>query len=120
VFDSGRLAAREAQAQARVVALEQQYLRTVFTAFGEVEEALNKDQTLRSRHAAIERAKANAQVAEELAFEQYRRGLIDFGTVLEAQRRAFDSETQSIGLRAERLRNLVSLHEALGGAPLGV
>ena len=119
VFDAGRLAALEAQARARVQVLEQQYLRTVFSAFGEVEEALSQEQALRQRYRATRQAEDNALAAQTLAFEQYRGGLIDYPTVLEAQRRAFDAQSQVIALRAALVRNRIALHQALAGAPLG-
>ena len=56
--------------------------------------------------------------AQTLAFEQYRGGLVDYPTVLEAQRRAFDAEANVAGLRAAIVQNRVALHLALAGAPL--
>jgi len=119
LFDAGKLAAAEAQARARVVALEQQYLRTVFLAFSEVEQAISQEQALNDRLRAVERARTNAVAAEELAFDQYRRGIVTYATVLEAQRRSFDAATDVIGLRAELWRNRVALHAALGSPPQG-
>lgn len=119
LFDAGRLAAEEAQARAQVVALEQRYLRTVFLAFGEVEQAISQEQSLNDRRRAVERARKNAVAAEELAFDQYRRGIVPYATVLEAQRRSFDAATEVIALRAELLRNRVALHAALGSPPRG-
>lgn len=117
LFDAGRLAAQEAQARAEVVALEQQYLRTVFLAFAEVEQAISQAHSLNERLSAIERARTNAVAAEELSFDQYRRGIVPYATVLEAQRRAFDAATEVISLRAELLRNRIDLHAALGRSP---
>ena len=119
LFDAGKLAAEEARARAQVVALEQRYLRTVFLAFAEVEQAISQEYSLRERLLAVERARSNAVAAEELSFDQYRRGIVPYATVLEAQRRAFDAETEVIALRAELLRNRVDLHAALGSPPQG-
>jgi NodT family efflux transporter outer membrane factor (OMF) lipoprotein len=119
LFDAGRLAAEEAQARAQVVALEQRYLRTVFLAFGEVERAISQEHSLTDRLRAVEQARTNATVAEELAFDQYRRGVVPYATVLEVQRRSFDAATEFIALRAELLRNRVALHAALGSPPQG-
>lgn len=119
LFDAGRLAAEEAQARARVVALEQRYLRTVFLAFGDVEQAISQEHSLHERLQAVERARLNAVAAEELAFDQYRRGIVAYATVLEAQRRSFDAATEVIALRAELWRNRVALHAALGTPPQG-
>lgn len=119
LFDAGRLAAEEARARAEVVAREQRYLRTVFLAFGEVEQAISREHSLNERLRAVERGRTNATAAEELAFDQYRRGIVPYATVLEAQRRSFDAATEVIALRAELLRNRVALHAALGSPPQG-
>ena len=61
-------------------------------------------------------AAAQGRSAADLSFEQYQKGLTNYVTVLESERRAFDSETTLVRLRAELLRNRVALHRALGGA----
>ena len=119
LFDAGKLAAEEARTRAQVVALEQRYLRTVFLAFAEVEAAISQEYSLNERLVAVDRARTNAVAAEELSFDQYRRGIVPYATVLEAQRRAFDAETEVIALRAELLRNRIDLHAALGSSPQG-
>ena len=81
--------------------------------------ACRREQSLNDRLHAVERARTNAVAAEELAFDQYRRGIVTYATVLEAQRRSFDAATDVIGLRAELWRNRVALHAALGSAPQG-
>ena len=54
-------------------------------------------------------------LAEDLAEEQYISGLVSFVTVLEAQRRAFDTRSALIQVRSARLQNRIQLHLALGG-----
>jgi multidrug efflux system outer membrane protein len=117
LFNAGRLKAAEAQARARVEELEQQYLATVYTAFAEVEGALDQEQLLRERYRHFLAAEENAKYAEELSFEQYRKGLTAYATVLEAQRRSFDAQSSVITLQAQLLRNRVALYQALGGDP---
>lgn len=119
LFDAGKLAAQEEQARATVLGLEQRYLRTVFLAFGEVEQAISQEQSLRERLDAVSRARSNAATAEELAFDQYRRGIVPYATVLEAERRSFDAATEVIALRGELWRNRIALHAALGSPPHG-
>ncbi|UTW10743.1 efflux transporter outer membrane subunit [Marinobacterium rhizophilum] len=115
LFNAGRLKAGEAQAQARVEQLEQQYLGQVFSAFAEVEAALSRASALQQQYEQYLQAERNALLAEELAFAQYRRGLVEYSTVLEAQRRSLDAQTTVIGLRADLLTNRVALYRALGG-----
>jgi outer membrane protein TolC len=53
--------------------------------------------------------------AEDLAWDQYERGIIDITTLLDAQRRADDSASQLISVQNQRLQNRINLHIALGG-----
>lgn len=120
LFQAGRLRAAEAQARARVEELEQQYLAVVYTAFAEVEAALDRERLLQERDRLLRAAEENAKYAEELSFQQYRKGLIAYTTVLEAQRRSLEARSGVITLHAERLRNRVALYQALGGDPFAV
>ncbi|MFL3660001.1 MAG: TolC family protein, partial [Opitutales bacterium] len=53
--------------------------------------------------------------SEDLAWDQYERGIIDITTLLDAQRRADDSASQLISVQNQRLQNRINLHIALGG-----
>jgi outer membrane protein TolC len=55
------------------------------------------------------------QKAEDLAWEQYDKGLVDITTLLDAQRRADESASQLISIQNQRLQNRINLHLALGG-----
>lgn len=115
LFDGGRLRAAEVQARVRTEALEQQYLDLVYRAFADVENAISRASSLQARYAALSEASRNANAALELAFEQYRRGLVAYTTVLESQRRAFDSETSLVRLQNQLVQNRVTLYRTLGG-----
>ncbi len=115
LFNAGRLKAAEAQAQARVEELEQQYLGLVFSAFAEVETTLSRAGALQQQYEQYLQAERTALLAEELSFAQYRKGLVEYSTVLEAQRRSLDAQSTVIGLRADLLTNRVALYRALGG-----
>ena len=115
LFQGGRLRALEAQAQQRVLELEQGYLQAVFRALAEVENELSRLHSLQDRHSAFQQAQVNAEAALDIAADQYLRGLVDYTKVLEAQRRAFDAQTSVIQLRARLLQSRVALQLALGG-----
>jgi NodT family efflux transporter outer membrane factor (OMF) lipoprotein len=115
LFQGGRLQALEAQARLRVVQSEQRYLEVVFAAFAEVENELSRAVSLQDRYNAFLQAEANAASALTLAFAQYQRGLVNFTTVLESQRRAFDAQTTVVQLRNQLLQSRVALLLALGG-----
>ncbi|MYJ00245.1 MAG: hypothetical protein F4104_11670, partial [Gemmatimonadetes bacterium] len=84
-------------------------------AYGEVETALAADGLLRRREAALLEATTQAAAARELAESRYHGGLSDVITMLDAQRRAFDSEGQYLAVRRQRLDARVDLYLALGG-----
>lgn len=115
VFQGGRLEAQVELSEAGARAAVHEFAGAVLGAFGEVESALSSDRLLSDRQAALERTAAQAQAARDLAWEQYRRGLVGFLSVLEAERRALDSQSQLLAVRRERLANRVDLHLALGG-----
>ncbi|MCG8314715.1 MAG: efflux transporter outer membrane subunit [Pseudomonadales bacterium] len=116
LFDQGRLRNLEKQARFELLALEQSYQETVFNAFQEVESYLSNEVSLAQQLAAYTLAQENAVAAEQQAFEQYRKGLTTYSTVLEAQRRAFDTQTSVIQLRNQMFQNRINLHVALGGS----
>ncbi len=115
LFQGGRLSALEAQARLRVAQSEQRYLEVVFAAFAEVENELSRAMSLQDRYNAFLKAETNAESALTLAFAQYQRGLVNFTTVLESQRRAFDAQTTVVQLRNQLLQSRVALLLALGG-----
>ncbi len=115
LFAGGRLRAAERQARARAEALEQRYLGLVYQAFADVENALSRFGSLTERYGALQKAERNARAALELSFDQYQRGLVPFTTVLEAQRRAFDSGTALVRIQNALMQNRVTLYRSLGG-----
>ncbi len=115
IFAGGRLRAAERQARARIEALEHRYLGLVYQAFADVENALSRSASLSERYTALEKAERNARAALVLSFDQYQRGLVSFTTVLEAQRRAFDSGTALVRIQNALMQNRVTLYRSLGG-----
>lgn len=115
VFDAGRIRAnvrlREAARRESLL----QYRTTVLAAFREVDDELVAYTTEQTRRAALKEAVNQDRRALEIAQDQYRHGLADFLTVLDAQRAvlaAQDSLTQSDQTVAT---DLVALYKALGG-----
>jgi multidrug efflux system outer membrane protein len=115
VFNAGRLRAIEEQALAEVQRAEQQYLELVYSAFADVENAISRSASLRSRYESFLDAEKNSSAALNLAMEQYQRGLVTYTTVLESQRQAFDAETTVVELKNLLLQNRINLYLALGG-----
>jgi outer membrane protein TolC len=69
-----------------------------------------QDELGASQQAAIE-----SVAAEELAWQQYQRGIVDIITVLESQRRAFTAQSSLLSVMNNRLANRINLYLALGG-----
>ncbi len=116
LFDAGRLEAEEERARANAKEAEASYNQALLTAFQEVEEALINGQLLKEQEYALKQASEESIAAEDLAFEQYQSGLLDFITVLESQRRSFGAQSTEIEVRNLRLQNRINLYLALGGS----
>ena len=91
------------------------YESQALTAFREVETALAAGGFFAEQEAALRSAVEEADRAERLALGQYEKGLADVLTLLDARQRAFDSRGSLISVQADRLRNRLDLHLALGG-----
>ncbi len=115
LFAAGRLEAERDQAQAQADVQLAQYRSAILTAFQEVENALSSESDLAQLSVDTAIAAEENQKAEDLAWEQYQRGLIDITTLLDAQRRADESASQLASVQNQRLQNRINLHLALGG-----
>ena len=109
LFQGGRLRALSRQAAADVQRLEQRYLEQVFDTLAALQNTLSATVTLNERLQASQDAATQAQAALDLAFSQYQRGLVNYATVLESQRRAFDTQTGVIQLQNQQLRNRINV-----------
>ncbi|WP_394204091.1 TolC family protein [Shewanella waksmanii] len=115
LFNAGRLKAQTEQQKLVLKQQEQQYLSTLFTAFEQVENALDLDASLQQQYQATLKSQENALQAETLSFEQYQAGLQSYTTVLDAQTRSFVAQTSVINLKNQIIANRIQLHLALGG-----
>jgi outer membrane protein, multidrug efflux system len=115
LLQGGRLQANVTLSEARAREAVEGYRLAVLRAFGEVETALASEQWLERRESDLAEAVEQSQAASRLAEDRYRTGLIDFVTLMEAQRSAFNTESEFIMVRRQRLDNRVDLCLALGG-----
>ena len=115
IFQGGRLLALEK----RIIAIYEQSLanfaQTALIAYSEVESALIDQDSLRRDEEAQQLAVIEYTAAEELAWEQYNRGLVDIITVLESQRRLFNAQRALIQVANQRIQSRIDLYLALGG-----
>lgn len=115
IFQGGRLTGQLRRAKAAAQEALANYGQASLEAFNEVEQALAAEKFLNARVAALRVASEENAAAETNAMQQYERGLTDIITVLESQRRAFDSRSAYINTRTLRLVNRVNLYLSLGG-----
>lgn len=115
IFQGGRLRAAKEQARANHIALLEGFNQIVLDAFREVETTLAAEDYLSSQAKALDISAKESIEAEEIAWSQYRRGLVDIITVLEAQRRSVSAQSSLIGIRNQQLQNRIDLHLALAG-----
>lgn len=92
-----------------------QYEATILTALEDVENALTAFAEEQDRRDALMEATQAAQRAAMLARDQYASGLIDFQTVLDAERSVLTAQDQLAQSKGQVISNLISLYKALGG-----
>jgi NodT family efflux transporter outer membrane factor (OMF) lipoprotein len=91
------------------------YEATVLAAYEEVENALTASSNEDARHQALQLGVESARRASELALTQYNSGLVDFQTVLDADRQLLALEDSLAVSDGEMTANLIRLYKALGG-----
>jgi outer membrane protein TolC len=84
-------------------------------AYEEIENALTQWSNEQKRHAALLDAVASARLASDLALTQYNSGLVDFQTVLTADRDLISSEDALAVSDGQITSNLIRLYKGFGG-----
>jgi len=115
IFQGGTNLARLDSAESRHVQMLESYQQTILQAFREVADLLT---SLRARAEQIARQREQLSAAQEsvrLAEVRYRKGLVNYLDVLDAQRTALAAETQLVLTERTRLTDMVGLFKALGG-----
>lgn len=115
LFNAGQLKAVEEQQALRLKQNEQAYLDSMFQAFAEIEQGITQEKSIKTQYNSTLAAKENAMIAQTLAFEQYQNGLVSYTTVLDAQERAFNAQSNVISLKNQLITNRINLYVALGG-----
>jgi len=91
------------------------YEATVLAVYEEVENGLTQWVNEQRRHAALIDAVTSSRIARELALVQYNSGLVDFETVLNADRQLISTEDSLAVSDGEIASNLVRLYKSFGG-----
>ncbi len=119
IFQGGVLKADVARNEAVLRQQVESYAGIALTAYNEVEDALDSENLLAQREAALTISLDEAQKAEERLEQRFSEGLASILQLLDAQSRRISTEGQLISARKERLANRVRLHLALGGGLYG-
>ncbi|WP_414696637.1 efflux transporter outer membrane subunit [Paraburkholderia sp.] len=115
VFQGGALVSNLhlSQAQQEEAALD--YRKTVLLALRDVDNALAVYRTDQARRASLGDSVSAQQTSFELARDSYRKGLVSFINVLDAERQLSDARQQYAQGTTQVSTDLVALYKALGG-----
>ena len=115
IFSAGKIRQNIRVENARQEQALIRYEQTVLTSLEEVENALVGFGKEQERYRELAKSEVASRRAVTLANDQFRSGLVDFLSVLEAERTLFLAQEQLV--RSEQLlsQNAVRLYKALGG-----
>jgi multidrug efflux system outer membrane protein len=120
VFNGGRIRADVDQARAAYRGSLAQYVKTVLTAYQEVEDQLASLRILSDEAQSETDAVGDAKRAEEIAMNRYKSGLVGYLDVLVAQTTLLSNQRAAAQIGGQRMVATVVLVKALGGGWLGV
>jgi len=114
-FDLGRVHEQVAGARAGAVIALDQYHSTVLNALEETEDALVTHARDRDQLQHAQDAASASATAARLARIRYQGGLVDFLSVLDAERTQLQAENDLAQDRTEAATSLIAVYKALGG-----
>ena len=115
LFTGGRVRSNIAVQTSRQREALISYQSTILNSLEEVENALVSYSQEQERRDRLSDAVTHSQLAVDLATEQYKAGLADFLSVLDAQRDLYANEDQLVQSQTTVATNLIGLYRALGG-----
>lgn len=115
IFDAGRITSNIALQQAREDESTLAYRRVILLALQETENALVAYATEQTRLNSLGEAVQQARQALQLARSQYEHGLVEFLTVLDAERTLLTAQDSLVQSEQVAATDLVALYKALGG-----
>jgi outer membrane protein, multidrug efflux system len=115
IFDAGRITSNIHVQNARQEQALALYENTVLTALQDVEDSLVAYDREQARRVALAQSVASNRRAVDLATQLYSRGLVDFLSVLDAQRELFTAEDLLVRSDTFVTEDLIAVYKALGG-----
>jgi NodT family efflux transporter outer membrane factor (OMF) lipoprotein len=115
IFDGGRTRSQVRSQQAAAEGALATYRQTVLTALEDVENGLSALKASQARQAEFATALDAANNQAILARSEYRSGITDFQTLLEAERALLSAREGLLSAQADQTLAIVQLYRALGG-----
>jgi outer membrane protein TolC len=115
IFQGGRLLGNLDLQKGVQDELLQNYRKTVLTAFGDVETALNAVRQTTEAERLEARVVTSSRRAFDISEQRLREGTVDLITVLSTQQTLYQAQDALAQARLARLQAIVSLYQALGG-----
>jgi multidrug efflux system outer membrane protein len=115
IFEGGTLVSNLHLSQARQAEAALDYRKAVLTALRDVDNALAAYRTDQARRDALATSVDAQQTSFELARDSYRKGLVTFINVLDAERQLAEARQQYVQSTVQVTTDLVALYKALGG-----
>jgi outer membrane protein, multidrug efflux system len=115
LFNGGRIRSNIAVQTSRQRGAVITYQSVILKELEEVQNALVNYSQEQERRDRLNQAVQQSQLAIDLATEQYRAGLVDFLSVLDAQRELYANEDQFVESQTNVTTDVVALYRALGG-----
>jgi multidrug efflux system outer membrane protein len=115
IFEGGALRANVKIANAQAAQAALQYRSTVLKALQDVDNALVSYRTDQNRREALTRTVAANNTSLNLATDSYRKGIVSFITVLDAERQLAGTRQQLAQSTVSVTTDLIAVYKSLGG-----
>lgn len=115
IFQSGKIKAYQNLSKSVLEQAEIQYVYSILKAFSEIENKLSADKMLNTQLVSLNDAYIQSKEAYLLAKDRYDKGLTNLITVLDSQKRMFDTNSQMISIQKLLIDNRINLLICLGG-----
>ncbi len=115
IFQGGALVANLKLSKVQQANAALAYRKAVLGALRDVDNALAVYRTDQARHVSLDDSVREQQQAFDLARDSYRKGLVTYINVLDAERQLAQDREQAAQSNAQVTTDLVALYKALGG-----
>ena len=115
MFEGGRLQGNLDLQKGHQDELLQTYRKTVITAFGDVEIALDAVRQTARRERLQREVVTSSRQAFDISEDRFRQGTIDLVTLLQTQQTLFQALDTLAQAQLARVQAIVGLYQALGG-----